>query len=105
MKKIIIWISGLILVSGVSWAISQDSVKSIELPPIQVELKAGKGKEKVETYCNICHSTDYIIMQPKFSKNKWSEIVNKMIKVYGAPIPEPDVEVIINYLTINYGTK
>jgi hypothetical protein len=29
--------------------------------------------------------------------------VNKMIKVMGAPIPERDVPVIVDYLSKNYG--
>jgi len=77
--------------------------KSITLPEIQTELKQGKGKELVEAYCNICHSLDYITMQPKFTKDKWEGIVNKMIKTYGAPIEENTAKEIIDYLGSNYG--
>jgi hypothetical protein len=33
----------------------------------------------------------------------WTAVVNKMINVYGAPIPKTDVEAIARYLAQNYG--
>ena len=33
----------------------------------------------------------------------WEAEVNKMIKVFGAPIQPADAKVIIDYLTANYG--
>jgi len=96
----------IVFVFVVGLAVAQDrpTVRSIDLPVIQTELRAGEGKEKVESYCVICHSTDYIPMQPRFSKGQWAAIVNKMIKVLGAPINEAEAKIIINYLTVNYGT-
>ncbi len=82
----------------------KDSVHSIELPVIPVQLKAGPGLDKVSTLCNICHSTDYITMQPAFPRATWTAEVNKMVKVMGAPINEEDAKTIINYLVQNYGT-
>ena len=83
---------------------SNNNVHSIRLPEVPVVLQAGPGLDKVSTLCNICHSTDYITMQPKFSRAQWTGEVNKMIKVMGAPINEEDAKTIINYLTIAYGT-
>jgi cytochrome c5 len=83
---------------------SSGHVHSITLPRVPVELKAGPGREKVETYCSICHSTDYIIMQPRFPEKKWGEIVNKMIKVFGAPIPAETAKEITAYLGSAYST-
>ena len=79
-------------------------VNSIELPIIQTELKPGPGLDKVTTLCNICHSVDYITMQPAFPRATWTAEVNKMIKVMGAPINEEDAKTIINYLAAEYGT-
>ncbi len=79
-------------------------VHSIELPVIQTELKPGPGLDKVSTLCNICHSVDYITMQPPFPRATWTAEVNKMIKVMGAPINEEDAKTIINYLATEYGT-
>ena len=82
----------------------KNSVHSIQLPDIPVVLKPGPGLNKVSTLCNICHSTDYITMQPRFSRAQWTGEVNKMIKVMGAPINEEDANTIIHYLTAAYGT-
>jgi hypothetical protein len=43
-------------------------------------------------------------MQPKFSKAQWTATVTKMIKVFGAPIPQEDADTIINYIATSYGT-
>jgi cytochrome c5 len=103
MKKLII-LSIILAVAGLAYAAQRDAVHSIEIPVVKTELKAGEGRDTTERYCSICHSLDYIIMQPKFPKAKWAGVVNKMIKVMGAPIPEEDAKVIIDYLAVQYGT-
>ncbi len=80
------------------------TVHSITIPTVPVQLKEGAGRAKVEAYCNVCHSTDYITMQPKFSRAQWTGTVTKMIKTFGAPIPLEDAETIIDYLATSYGT-
>ncbi len=82
----------------------KDAVHTLEIPVVEVHLKSGPGIDKVSTLCNICHSTDYITMQPAFSRATWTAEVNKMVKVMGAPINEEDAKTIINYLVSNYGT-
>ncbi len=83
---------------------SSGQVHSIKLPQISEKLKPGPGQERTETYCGICHSVDYITMQPKFPGKKWGEIVNKMIKVFGAPIPADTAKEITAYLGARYST-
>jgi cytochrome c5 len=90
--------------AGFAYAASGEALHSIKLPNIPVELKAGEGKETTTSFCSVCHSPDYITMQPAFSKAQWAAEVNKMIKVMGAPIPEKDAQVIIDYLATEYGT-
>lgn len=102
--RIIIFASILVIATGLSYADSQNTVHSISLPEIKIQLKAGDGREKVENLCNICHSLDYITMQPKFQRTQWTATVNKMVKVMGAPIGEDDSKTIINYLVVQYGT-
>ena len=92
------------LVTVIVYAWAQGTVHSINLPETRVELKPGEGLPKVETFCNICHSLDYITMQPKFTRPQWTATVNKMIKVFGAPINEEDSRLIANYLVAQYGT-
>ena len=80
------------------------TVHSITLPNIQVPLKEADGRSKAEAYCGVCHSTDYITMQPKFSRAQWTATVTKMIKAFGAPIPQEDAGTIVTYLSESYGT-
>ena len=81
-----------------------NSVRSITLPEPRIELREGEGRIKTESYCNICHSVDYITMQPIFSKAQWTASVAKMIKVFGAPIPQEDADMIADYLSTAYGS-
>ena len=103
MKKLVMLLIILSL-SGLAFAAGKDSVRSMTLPDIKTELKAGEGRDTTERNCSICHSLDYIVMQPAFPRAKWAAIVNKMRKVMGAPIPENDAEAIIGYLAAEYGT-
>ena len=70
---------------------------------MKIELAAGQGQDKAETLCNICHSVDYITMQPRVSKAAWTGSVTKMRKAFGAPVSDADADVIISYLAANYG--
>jgi hypothetical protein len=45
-----------------------------------------------QTQCQLCHSTDYIVMQPPGDAKQWEGVVTKMIKVFGAPLSEADRE-------------
>jgi cytochrome c553 len=80
-------------------------VHSITLPTIPAELKEGAGKDKVMTLCAICHSPDYIPMQPRLSAKTWDGEVHKMIKVFGAPISDEDAKTISSYLAAQYGAE
>ena len=103
MKKTIILLI-LLALTGFGYAGQKESVQSIEMPLIKTELKSGAGKEVTERFCIICHSLDYITMQPKFNSAQWTAVVNKMMKVMGAPIPANDAKIIEDYLTLHYGT-
>jgi hypothetical protein len=80
------------------------SVKSIELPSVPVDLADGPGRDAASRYCGICHGVEYIPMQPPLSKAQWSATVTKMIKVFGAPVPQEDADKIVGYLSTAYGT-
>ncbi len=83
---------------------NKNDVHSIQIPVIPIELKPGPGQDKASPFCNICHSLDYITMQPPFLRATWTAEVNKMIKVMGAPINEDGAKAITNYLATEYGT-
>jgi sulfite dehydrogenase (cytochrome) subunit B len=73
-----------------------------QLPPETAELKPGPGVETA-IVCTACHSADYISTQPSGKRKAfWQAEVQKMIKVYKAPIGEDDAAVIANYLAATY---
>ena len=70
----------------------------------RLELKDGPGRAQVEANCGSCHSLDYVVMNSPFlDRNAWDGSVNKMIKVFGAPINADDAKAIVEYLNANYG--
>ncbi len=82
----------------------KDAAKTIELPKMSFDLAAGPDKDKANAYCGICHGVEYIPMQPKLSRAQWAATVTKMIKAFGAPVPQEDADRIVNYLATAYGT-
>ena len=48
--------------------------------------------------CLICHSADYVAMQPNFSAARWREIADKMRTVFKAPITPAEVAQVADYL-------
>ncbi|PZA06334.1 MULTISPECIES: sulfide dehydrogenase [unclassified Meiothermus] len=66
------------------------------------ELADGPGKELVQGYCQVCHSTTYITMQPPLPAATWQAEVTKMINTYGAQIPEDTAKAITAYLQAHY---
>ena len=78
---------------------------SIELPADTTTFRPGPNLETVQGNCGACHSTDYVLTQPrgeKFKKAFWEAEVAKMINIYGAPIAKEDVPKIVDYLTTVY---
>ncbi|AXE29972.1 sulfite:cytochrome C oxidoreductase subunit B [Chromobacterium phragmitis] len=48
--------------------------------------------------CMICHSADYIALQPDFDEARWRAVVDKMRQAFKAPIPPEEVAPIAAYL-------
>ena len=92
---------GLVLVIGRMIA---GEVK-ITLPPETNHFKPGPGSEIAATQCVICHSADYISTQPPMPRAFWKAGVQKMQKVYGAPLPDAQVEPLVEYLVKHYGDE
>ena len=70
----------------------------------QIVLKDSPGKNYIVAHCSMCHSLDYITMHAKvLDRAGWQKTVGKMTKVMGAPISEAEKQIIIDYLTKNYG--
>jgi len=79
--------------------------KTIPMPAdhAYATLKPGPGVEVTRQQCVSCHSTDYIVMQPRGNAKQWDGVVTKMIKVFGAPVSDQDAKTIVEYLATQYG--
>jgi sulfite dehydrogenase (cytochrome) subunit B len=79
--------------------------RQITLPPDDpyAALPDGPGAQETRNACGVCHSTDYIRMQPRGDAKQWQAVVTKMIKVFGAPLRDEDAKVIVDYLSRAYG--
>jgi len=70
------------------------------------KLKEAPGLTQVQANCVACHSLDYVQLNSRFLDRKgWEAEVNKMVKVYGAPVKDADVPAIVDYLTREYGRQ
>ena len=88
-------LAGVVMVLGVASARADES---------SVQLTQADGVERVQAYCAICHSLDYIVMNSPFQDRAgWDKTVTKMVKVMGAPLTPEDTAVIVDYLASNYG--
>jgi cytochrome c5 len=80
------------------------SALTIELPKETTQLKDAPGVDVTQRTCSVCHSFDYIAIQPAGRPHAfWKAEVEKMKKVYGASIPDDQIEPIAQYLTRAYG--
>lgn len=85
--------------------VSDDGVRSIELPAVAVDLPDAPGKNLIAANCMICHSPQYILMQPNLPRKTWEASVDKMRKTFGAPVPENLVPEIVDYLVAIRGVQ
>lgn len=74
-------------------------------PSYAPELAPGEGQPETVSFCSICHSTRYITMQPPLPAAAWDAEVTKMIKAYGAPIPDATAKKITLYLQQHYAPE
>ena len=80
-------------------------VQSIVLPKYPSEIAGGPNVEVYRKDCLTCHTARYVSMQPRFSKTVWQNEVKKMVDAYGAPVPEADQALIVEYLVAVNGTE
>src|ERR1700680_3387978 len=86
--------------------LSADATNNIALPPETARLKPSPlpGYGIAIQKCGICHSADYINLQPPgLSLTQWTAEMSKMQHVYGAPIDEAEINLLAIYLTSTYG--
>jgi hypothetical protein len=94
------------LVQGAVTELTSDAKYDVgAYPSFSPGLAAGDGKLEVQSFCATCHSTRYITMQPPLPGATWEAEVNKMMKAYGAPIPEATAKKITAYLQAHYAPE
>jgi len=74
-------------------------------PSFVPDLAEGEGRQEVQSFCANCHSTRYITMQPPLPAATWEAEVTKMVKAYGAPVPEVAAKKITSYLQEHYAPE
>jgi cytochrome c551/c552 len=75
----------------------------IQLPQETRTFKPGPGFEIANAQCLICHSEDYVAIQPALPRTFWKSNVQKMQQKYGAPIPDNQIDPLVSYLATTYG--
>ena len=73
---------------------------SITLPEDTVQLPEGPNADLVRAACTGCHSAEMILTQPRLDAKTWTATVEKMAKVYKAPVDPKDVPAIVAYLDV-----
>ena len=81
------------------------NVRFIRLPEWKPTLPAGEARDLVMVQCAMCHTPEYITLQPPLSREAWTASVTKMRTTYGGPIPEEQVPKIVDYLVAINGAK
>src|SRR4051812_30830639 len=84
---------------------AQAADRGWKLPAETAKLERGPGVEIVTAQCLLCHSADYISIQPRMNRAAWTATVTKMKDKYGAPITPENIEPVVNYLAKTYGAE
>jgi hypothetical protein len=72
---------------------------SVYLPVSMRLFPEGDGVTTANSQCLICHSVEMVLSQPPRTQAQWTETVNKMRNVYGAPVEADQVETLAKYFT------
>lgn len=70
----------------------------VELPVSDQPFPPGIGRDIASSQCLICHSAAMVLTQPPLKKDEWRAEIIKMRTVYGAPVPEDQVDALSEYL-------
>jgi len=91
MKKPLKWIQSV----GLILAIAAGVLRAAD------DLPDGQGKQEVEKACGSCHGVDLFTGQ-KHTAAEWRTVVDTMVG-YGAVLDEKQIDVVVAYLTKNFG--
>jgi cytochrome c551/c552 len=103
MKRIALSSCVALVASAVALPAAAQVIK-IELPHETASFRTAPGSELANAQCLVCHSVDYVVMQPPLARTVWAAEVKKMREKYGAAVPDELVDTIVTYLAATYGT-
>jgi mono/diheme cytochrome c family protein len=78
-------------------AVAAPSVEATD-PAWDLDFPAGPYRADFQTSCIICHSARLPLSQPPFPREKWVEVVHKMVDAYGAPMTPEEESHVVDYL-------
>ncbi len=64
----------------------------ISLPSHGREFSGGPEAAVANTYCLMCHSGGMVLTQPPLTLSQWQAEVQRMIGVYGCPLPHSEID-------------
>ena len=73
--------------------------ENVEWPDNDRPFPQAAGVDAVTQNCTGCHSANMVLTQPVLSAATWQAEVDKMRKLYKAPVAEADVPTIVSYLS------
>ncbi len=76
-------------------------VKPAAVPAAVAPFPSGVGQAQVTAACAACHPAT-IITSKHYSEERWAQLVEQMI-TRGAKVSDADFDVVVDYLTRNYG--
>ncbi|MDP9007266.1 MAG: cytochrome c [Pseudomonadota bacterium] len=103
----------LVMASGVAWWSSANAgspsgkkdaasrpwaIVRVELPASDETFPPGVGADIAASQCLICHSAGMVLQQPPLTKGEWRAEIIKMRSAYGAPMPDDQVDALVEYL-------
>ena len=74
------------------------AIVKVELPSSDESFPPGVGADIASSQCLICHSAAMILTQPPLKRDEWRAEITKMRTVYGAPMPQDQVDALSEYL-------
>jgi mono/diheme cytochrome c family protein len=96
----------LLALFGAGIRLASGGAHDIKLPKETAVLRPSTlpGYQIAKAKCGICHSADYINLQPPgMTLAQWTAEMVKMQRAYGAPIDEAEIKLLGTYLTSAYG--
>ena len=105
LKKFLLIYSALLLTASCSEKPNAEQAADKNVNDAASLFNETPGVELFKANCITCHSLRYIEMQPPFPRKTWEKIVEKMVKNFGAPIPDSSAKAIVDYLVAVKGRQ